>query len=77
MGNVLPRISYVTLMHGFLFVSFLAMSATVVVNLVVGELDKRGKYELGDRVDRRCRWIFPLVYFGLVLITIGAANVLL
>jgi hypothetical protein len=30
-------------------------TATVVVNLVVGEK------------DRRCRWIFPLTYFGLLL----------
>ena len=76
MGDVLPRIAYFTLMHAFLALSFLTMSATVVVNLVVGELDKRGKQELGDGVDHRCRWIFPLVYFGLVLVIVGAANVL-
>jgi hypothetical protein len=75
MGNILPRISYITLMHGFLIVSFLTMSATVVINLVVAELDKRGKQELGDRVDRRCRWIFPLAYFGLVLVVFGVASV--
>ena len=75
MGNVLPRISYITLMHGFLIVSFLTMSATVVINLVVSELDRRGKQELGDRTDRRCRWIFPLVYFGLILVLFGVASV--
>jgi hypothetical protein len=76
MGDVLPRISYVTLMHAFLIVSFLTMSATVVINLVVSELDKRGKHAIGDRVDRRCRWIFPLVYFGLILFIFGAVSVL-
>ena len=76
MGNVLPRISYITLMHGFLILSFMTMSATVVINLVVAELDKRGKHELGDRVDHRCRWIFPLAYFGLVLVLFGVASVL-
>ncbi|HSF30823.1 MAG TPA: hypothetical protein VLK82_10180 [Candidatus Tectomicrobia bacterium] len=43
MSEHLPRISYVTLMHGFLNLSFLTMCATVVINLVVGALDQRGK----------------------------------
>jgi len=64
----LPHISYMTLMHGFLNASFMMMCLTVVINLAVGALDKHGKYELGDRVDRNCRWIFPLVYFGLLVI---------
>ena len=25
----------------------------------------------GDRIDRRCRWIFPLVYLGLLLFVAG------
>ena len=73
MSEQLPRISYVTLMHGFLSLSFLTMCATIVINLVVGALDKRGKVELGDRIDRRCRWVFPLVYFGLLLVMLAVA----
>jgi hypothetical protein len=76
MGDVLPRISYFTLTHAFLNLSFLTMCATVVVNLIVGALDKKENYELGDRIDRRCRWIFPLAYFGLVLAMFGAADAL-
>ena len=76
MSDVLPRISYVTLIHGFLFLSFLTLCATVVINLVVSELDKRGRQELGDRIDRRCRWIFPLAYFGLILVMFGVATAL-
>jgi Na+/H+-dicarboxylate symporter len=72
-GEQLPRISYFTLVHGFLNLSFLTMCATVVITLVVGALDKRGKSEIGDRVDRRCRWGFPLAYFGLLLVMIGVA----
>lgn len=65
MSQDLPRISYFTLMHGFLNLSFLTMCATVVINLVVGALDKRGQTAAGDRLDRRCRWLFPLGYLGL------------
>ena len=43
MSEQLPRISYVTLMHGFLNLSFLTMCATIVINLVVGALDQAGK----------------------------------
>jgi len=67
----LPHISYVTLMHGFLSFSFLTMCATVVINLVVGSMDKRGEVARGDQIDRRCRWIFPLVYFGFILLILG------
>jgi hypothetical protein len=75
MSDLLPHISYVTLMHGFLNLSFLTMCGTVVVNLVVGNLDQRGKGELGDRIDRRCRWGFPLAYFGLMLVLFAVAMV--
>ncbi len=72
----LPRISYFTLIHGFLNLSYLTMCATVVINIVVGELDKRGDRECGDRVDSVCRWAFPLVYFGLLLVMFGIANLI-
>ncbi len=70
----LPNISYFTLIHGFLNLSYLTMCATVVINLVVGALDKRGNTEPGDRVDRICRWAFPLVYFVLLIVMFVAAN---
>jgi hypothetical protein len=75
-SDQLPRISYFTLIHGFLGWSFLIMCATVVVNLVVGTLDKRGKTELGDRIDQRCRWAFPLAYFSPILAMVGVEYLL-
>jgi len=74
-GEIMPHISYTTLMHGFLNLSFFIMCATVVVNLVVGKLDEAGKPEAGNAVDRRCRWIFPLTYVVLNLLMAGAAFV--
>ena len=67
----LPSISYFTLIHGFLNLSMLVMCATVIINLVVGSLDKQGKSESGDRLDLRCRWGFPLAYFGILFIMFG------
>jgi len=73
MSEILPRISYLTLVHGIINLSFMTMCATVVINIVVGTLEQNGKSELGDRIDRRCRWLFPLIYFGLMLVALGAA----
>ncbi len=66
-SEILPHISYMTLMHGFLNLSFVIMCVTVVINLVVGALDRQGKSDVGDIVDRRSRWIFPVAYLGLNL----------
>jgi hypothetical protein len=37
--------------------------------LVVGKVE----HPRGDRIDRRCRWIFPLVYFSLILSSLAVA----
>jgi hypothetical protein len=67
--GIVPNVSYFTLMNEFLNLSFLLMCATVVVNLYVAYADRQGA-DLGDRIDRRCRWIFPLIYFGLNAIAV-------
>jgi hypothetical protein len=61
----MPAIAYVTLMHGFLYSTYLLLTAGVVVNLVVSKLDQAGKRALGNRVDATCRWVFPLVFVAL------------
>ena len=76
MNDILPRIAYVTWMHGFLNFSFLMMVGTVIINLVVGAFDQQGKPEIGDLIDRRCRWIFPGAYFSLILFAFGVAFLL-
>ena len=69
LSEILPRISYFTLINdGFIAFSFLIMSMTVVVNLRVGYLDRQGMSEAGDRLDHRCKWMFPLIYFGALLV---------
>lgn len=67
-SEIQPDISYMTLMHGFLNLSFLIMCATVVMSLVVGALDRAGRPQSGDLIDHRCRWIFPITYFGLIAV---------
>ena len=76
MNDMLPRIAYMTWINGFLNASFLLMVGTVIINLVVGGLDQRGRHDVAHRVDHLCRWIFPLCYFGLILILFGVAFLL-
>ena len=71
MSETLPRIAYVTWMNAFLSLSFLLMVGTVIIDVVVGTLDRRGSVELAHRIDHLCRWIFPLVYIGLILLAFG------
>jgi len=62
----LPRIAYFTFMSTFLYINYLLLFSTVIMNLVVGRLDRSQRKELGNRLDVRCRWIFPASYFGLI-----------
>ena len=69
LSEILPRISYFTLINdGFLAVSFFIMSMTVIINLRVGYLDRHGMSEFGDKLDHRCKWMFPMIYFGTLLV---------
>jgi hypothetical protein len=72
LGGIVPSVSYFTFMNAFLNLSLLLMCATVVVNLYVGASDRRG-HERGDRIDRRCRWLFPTIYFGLIAFGVAVA----
>jgi len=75
LSEILPRISYFTLINdGFLAFSFLIMCMTVIVNLRVGYLDRQGMSEAGDRLDHRCKWMFPLIYFGALLVIFWMAS---
>jgi hypothetical protein len=77
MSDILPKISYATLFNeGFLFISFFIMCMTVIVNLRVGYLDRHGMSEAGDQLDHRCRWQFPVIYFGALLIVVWMASLL-
>jgi len=70
LSEILPRISYLTLMNGFLNMSFFVVCASVVVSLWVASLDRQGRSEDGDRIDRSCRWLFPAGYLGLLSIVV-------
>lgn len=73
LGDLIPHVSYFTLIHGFLNLSFFVMCAGAAANLFIWNLDKRGDLAAGDRLDRRFRRFFPLVYLTLNLVMLGVA----
>jgi Neurotransmitter-gated ion-channel ligand binding domain len=68
-NDAMPAISYFTLMSGFLFSTYLVLAVGVAVNLVVSKLDQSGRGQLGDRVDRTCRWLVPGGFLGINLLS--------
>jgi hypothetical protein len=70
MSDFMPHISDISFLNSFVILSMVTMAATVVVNLAVGECDKRGEMALGDRIDTSCRWIFPLVFVTLTVVAL-------
>jgi hypothetical protein len=68
LSDIMPNIAYTTFANATISISFLFMGATAVVNLRVCLCDRNGNHALGDRIDRRSRWIFPTSYATLIFI---------
>jgi hypothetical protein len=66
LSEILPHISYLTWINGFLNMSYFVMCGAVGINLWVGVLDRNRRNAEGDRIDRLCRWLFPVIYLGLL-----------
>jgi hypothetical protein len=66
----MPRMSYLTFTDMVLLVSFLMMAATVPQSLLIHSLVRKGRLAVARRIDRICRWAFPLAY-GLVLAAVA------
>ena len=61
--NNVPEVSYLTLTDAFIISTFLILAAGVVITVVMENYTREDKPERAARVDRICRWAFPLAYF--------------
>jgi hypothetical protein len=67
----MPRMSYLTFTDTLLLVSFLTMSAIIPQSLAMNRLTRRGHEQQARRIDRICRWAFPLAYLAMVAATVA------
>ena len=61
LGHI-PEAAYLTLTDAFILSTFLILAAGVVLAVTVERLEQSGRKELVLKVDRICRWAFPLGY---------------
>ena len=72
--STLPRVSYLTVADLVMTVSIITIAATMVMSVFVDRIGYENK--AGQlRVDKACRWIFPLAYLGMLSIVIGLKGV--
>lgn len=64
----IPKISYLTIIDGFMLTTFLILSTAVLITIIVQHLNRVGKREVGNKIDRICRWAFPLGYALMTLL---------
>ena len=57
----LPRIAYLTVLDKMMLVSFALLAVTVVQSMLVSHYNESAP-ETAALIDRRSRWLFPLVY---------------
>lgn len=63
--SLLPRISYLTRADQFTVGSFALVFLSLVEAITTSYLTKQGKTDLGQKIDRLSRWVFPLVFAGI------------
>jgi hypothetical protein len=61
--NNVPEVSYLTLVDAFIISTFIILAGGVVVAVVMENYTGEDGQERAARVDRICRWAFPLAYF--------------
>jgi len=61
-NNYLPKMSDLTFLDGVIVGTYILITLSVLINISAHMLAKRQKQKSVDRIDRICRWAFPLVY---------------
>lgn len=65
--GILPRLSYVTALDAFITASTGLVFLALVVSLMTAYYVSVDRKELALRIDKNCRWIFPLAFVGIMV----------
>lgn len=58
----IPKLPYLTRLDTFILMSSLLVFISLIEVLVVTKFAKHDRLEQARTIDRRCRWIFPLIF---------------
>jgi hypothetical protein len=64
----LPKISYMTRMDIFVLGSSILIFVTLLQSVITASLSSKGNETLAAKMDKQCRWVFPLLYIIVCLI---------
>lgn len=69
LGDIMPRLSYYTLMDRFILGSTILVFLSLLESVATSHLWSIGKEAMAIRIDRKCRWAFPIVFgvFSLIV----------
>jgi hypothetical protein len=68
MGNMLPRLSYFTILDRFVTGSTILVFLALIESITTNHLVTINRENLALKMDRYCRWIFPTIFLVFVLI---------
>ena len=66
----LPRVSYLTVADRVMMVSIITVAATMAVSIVIDRISLENM-ALRLKIDKICRWVFPVVYLLVLSLVIG------
>lgn len=67
-GDV-PKLPYLTRLDAFVLMSTVLVFLSMIEVMVTTKFANRDRLDLARKIDRRCRWIFPLVFSAGTAIT--------
>ena len=67
MAGILPRLSYFTLLDGFITASTILVFGALLESLTTAYFVSVDRMAMALRLDRTCRWAFPLAFLVIVV----------
>jgi len=65
-GNLLPKLSYFTIMDEFIAACTVLVFLALLGSLTSSHLGSNKRERLALRLDKGCRWVFPIVFAFIV-----------
>ena len=68
--TVLPRVPYLTRMDQLVFSATVLVFFALLEVIITSRLAQQGRTELAKTIDRYARWMYPLVFVGLLVVSL-------